>query len=91
MFGNKNIFIKFMIGTVLVLFLIKAGFLILVLLFFLLVTGKLNGIKSVFSNRQPQGLKHSGHYGKVYRFCDSCGAKSDRKSIVCSGCSRPFE
>lgn len=91
MLGKKNIFIKFLIGAVLVLFLIKAGFLILVLLLFLLAAGKLNGIKNVFSKRQPHGLKHSGHYGKVYRYCESCGAKSDRKSLVCAGCSRPFE
>ena len=84
-------FFSILIGFLFLLFLLKIWiFLFPVILFFIFYSYRfiiLNKIKSIFFAEKEFTAKA----GIVYKECCFCGKKTDRKSVICSGCGKAFE
>ncbi|MDD3012082.1 MAG: hypothetical protein PHC34_00065 [Candidatus Gastranaerophilales bacterium] len=76
------------LAIIFLMFLFKFWFVIVLAIIFFLLYGKLR--KIINANAKNES-KFENKPGKVYKECNYCGTKAERKAKTCSSCEKPFE
>lgn len=75
------------ISIIIMLLLFKYFHIVAVLILIWYISNKL----SEFFNREKPPKEFKSKTGTVYKQCEFCGTKSDRKSDKCPNCGKSFE